>query len=168
VRSLGTFEHAQTDTCAVAAQRYGGSIEIAIADTGIGILGSLSPAFPDLKNDADALEMALRPGISRVSAAEAGDSEWGNSGFGLYVLSELGRRAGFFCLLSGRGSVKLPLVEGKDEIPHQFTGTFIRLEVEKPKGKNFEGFIQQIIEKGERETAASPFLRRASKSTKSF
>jgi hypothetical protein len=66
------------------------------------------------------------------------------------------------------GFVKLPLVEGKDEIPHQFTGTFIRLEVEKPKGKNFEGFIQQIIEKGEREAATSAFLRRASKSTKSF
>ena len=161
------FEHAQTHTCAVAAQRYGGSIEIAIADTGIGILGSLGQAFEDLKNDDDALEMALRPGISRISAAEAGDNEWGNSGFGLYVLSELGRRTGSFALLSGRGYVKLPLPKGAAAVPSEFTGTFLRLEVEKPKGKNFETFIREIIEEGERKAAISPFPRRASKSTRS-
>jgi hypothetical protein len=162
------FEHAQTDTCALAAQRYGGSIEIAIADTGVGILGSLRQTFRDLQDDAEALGMALRPGVSRVPAEEAGDEDWGNSGFGLYVLSEIGRRAGSFLLLSGRAYVKLARSGATDTVPSRFTGTFLKLEVERPKGKNFEGFIQEIIKEGERAAATLPSPRRASKSTGSI
>ncbi len=160
------FEHARIDTCAIAAQRYGGSIEVAIADTGIGILRSLRERFEDLPSDPDALEMALQPGVSRVAATD--DSGWGNSGFGLYVLSELGRQAGSFDLLSGRGHIRLPSSSSKTSVPTQFSGTFLRLELKKPKGKNFESFIREIIEEGERKAASSPFPRRASKSTRSF
>src|SRR5258708_39580502 len=64
------FEHARIDTCAIAAQRYGGTIEVAIADTGLCILRSLRERCEDLSSDPDELEMALQPGVSRVAATD--------------------------------------------------------------------------------------------------
>jgi hypothetical protein len=150
----------------LSAQRYGSSIEIAIADRGIGILGSLGQLFKDLKSDAQALDLALKPGVSRVRIADAGDDEWSNSGFGLYVLSQLGRRTGSFMLLSGKGYVRLPH-DGTFPFWSQFTGTFLGLQVQRPKGQNLGQFIEQIIAEGEEKAASSDFPRRASKSTKS-
>ena len=82
------FEHAETDSCTVMAQRLPNrTAEIAIFDTGIGIYHSLSTAH-ECHNVDEALRFALQPGTSRVTGNQA-EHRWDNSGFGLYILSEL-------------------------------------------------------------------------------
>lgn len=59
---------ANTVGCIIAAQHYPKkrTIEIAIADPGIGFLGSLNAAFPNMKDDIAAIKMGLAGNSGRI------------------------------------------------------------------------------------------------------
>jgi hypothetical protein len=94
------FEHADVDGCIIMGQKYASHVvEIAVLDVGRGIYASLREGYPNLER-ARALMRAVEPGISLTRSVARKGSDL-NAGFGLYVLSELGRRHGEFKLWSG-------------------------------------------------------------------
>ncbi len=159
------FEHAQIDRCVLCAQKStDGAVELAVVDQGRGIRRSLEERF-SLETDEEALRMALRPGITRTASAEPEDP-WANSGFGLFVLSELGRELGVFRVVSGVVGIHSLNGEFRSETA-AFGGTAIQLRVRRPKGVNLGDFIESIIARGELACEAS-FAPRASKSTRTL
>lgn len=143
------FEHAMTDSCTLMAQKYMGTqVELAVVDFGRGIHASLSEAFSGITPD-EALRAAVRPGISR-SVREEGRGKWENTGFGLYVLSELGRQGGSFRLWSG--AHRLTADEGEDATCASATllaGTAIQLRVSTADADHFPNNLAAIVGKGE-------------------
>lgn len=162
------FEHAGTDLCLVSAQRWNDeTVEMAILDEGRGIRASLAERHV-FRDDLSALQAALRAGVSRA-AIGAEDEFWANSGFGLYVLSELGRRLGSFTLCSGQAVVRTGSENGSGLLPCDFAGTAVRLRLKRPKGENLETLIQAIIREGESAADGDPKTApRASRSTRAL
>lgn len=142
------FEHAGAEECSLMAQRWSNGVcEIAIADRGRGILASLQETH-SVRTDADALALAIRPGITRVK----GDGP--NIGFGLYVLSSLGARYGLF---SAASNTKLLQVSGAGQTLSDLTfrGTAIQLRIRIPEGQYPFDVLERIVEDG-KAVAASP------------
>ncbi len=159
------FEHAETDRCVLCAQKCeDGAIELAVLDQGRGIRRSLEEQF-QFTGDAEALRNALHPGVSRSLSTDPGNP-WGNSGFGLYVLSELGRELGVFRVVSGQAALRLTGSETHEESA-ALCGTAIQLRLRRPKGVNLANYIEAIIARGE-SVSASGASSRASKSTRNF
>ena len=161
------FEHAETDHCTVLAQRYSnGWAEIAIADEGIGIYGSLRKSVA-LHNVDEALEMAVKPGISRVTQQDR--EEWDNSGFGLFLLSELGRELGEFMLASNGRYVQIhrhisPPAFDSVQVP----GTAIKLLIDLDGAEYFPNRLQQLVQRGEQaQYSETGIAKTASKRSKS-
>lgn len=158
-----TFEHGATDQSVVCAQRWkDGEVELGIVDRGRGVRRSLAERM-ETPSDAEALALAIQPGISR-SADVADPDEWANSGFGLYVLSELGRLCGSFAICSGTAAIAVEAGTAANR-DYAFSGTAVCLRMKKPKGANFDQLLQEIVARGEEMSAASEFPRRASKSS---
>ncbi|KZM42673.1 hypothetical protein OA92_11740 [Marinomonas sp. SBI22] len=142
------LEHSGSDSCFICGQRWvNGQSEIAIIDEGNGIHKTLSTAY-ELK-EKNALVDAIKPGVSRTQNMSERENIYKNSGFGLYVLSELGNSFGWFCV--GSGLRKLRCEKGNkvdSELP--FEGTFVGIHLNKPP-LNFDGVLQDIISVGEEE-----------------
>ncbi len=156
------FEHGSTK-----AQRYSNRIELSIVDCGQGVRRSLGQRFI-LSSDVEALQLAIKPGVSGAEPLARDETgEWANSGFGLYVLSEVGKSTGGFMICSGSGALRFS-TKSEWVADYKFPGTAVRLTISKPPGKNFEDLINQIIAEGEKLVAASSGPRRASKSTSTF
>lgn len=159
------FEHAEIDTCAVYAQKWtNGFIETAIVDRGIGIHASLLPRLK-LASDAEALRAAITPGVSSKRGKDHG--VWSNSGFGLYILSELGKQLGIFTLCSGITGLR---AEGghlseEDHIA-SFTGTAVGLKIRQLASSEFSKLIQKIADEGEAQALGRGESVRASKSSR--
>ena len=160
------FEHARIGECMLAGQQYSnGRVQIGIVDNGCGILSSLKERF-DVKSDSEALSYALKPGISR-SVLTDDDNQWSNSGFGLYVLSELGRRTGYFSITSGSAILRVTSTAGDTVGPACHAGTAVNIIFRKLHGTNLAEHIKQIIEEGEKQSIPGIGTPRASKSSKS-
>jgi hypothetical protein len=142
------FEHSGADSCFVCGQRWvNGKAEIAIIDEGIGVFNSLSAAYTITENDI--LSHAIKPGVTRTHGMSKDENIYGNSGFGLYVLSELGSSFGWFSLGSGEKKITYKkCVLSQIDLP--FQGTFVGLHLESTP-KNFAGVLQDIIASGEDE-----------------
>lgn len=141
------FEHAETDRCVFCAQKcFDGSIELAVIDQGRGIRRSLEERL-QFASDEEALRVALRPGVSRNPSKDT-ENPWGNSGFGLFVLSEIGRELGTFRVVSGQAGLHLSGNETCAETA-AFGGTAIQLRFLRPKGANLANYIESIIARGE-------------------
>jgi hypothetical protein len=141
------FEHAGVDECFIQGQRMtSGVIEVAILDEGCGIRTSLSKAYPT-SSDNEALDSCILPGVSSRSR-DLEESE--NSGFGLYVLSEIGRCFGRFVLCSGKASLKLskrnPPAKDEADVP----GTLVSLRLDQPP-RNMQALLEDIVMRGEEE-----------------
>ena len=146
------FEHAETDSCALMAQKYANDdVEIAIADRGVGVLSSMRRAHK-LSSAIDALRLAIRPGMSGTVEVEQ-SGPWDNSGFGLYVLSQLGRQHGSFAITSSGASLIIGFGEESAVIANT-PGTVIKLRVSVSDAEYFPNRLQQIVDEGEREVAA--------------
>lgn len=159
------FEHAEIDRCVLCAQKSSDkSVELAVIDQGHGIRHSLEQRF-GFDNDEEALRAALRPGISRRALVDT-DDPWANSGFGLFVLSELGRELGIFRVISGSAGMVSFNGEFHSEAA-QFDGTAIQLRIRRPKGVNLGDFIDSMISRGEAANGTS-LPRRASRSTRTI
>jgi hypothetical protein len=157
------FEHADTDRCVVCAQRTSdGNIELAVIDQGRGIRRSLAERLT-LASDEEALRAAIQAGVSR-SPSDDPDNPWGNSGFGLFVLSELGRELGVFRVVSGQAGLHLTDGESRTE-GASFDGTAIQLRLRRRPGTSLVDFIESVITRGE-SVPGGKLRPRASQSTR--
>ncbi|MCK5091023.1 MAG: hypothetical protein KAR30_00730 [Gammaproteobacteria bacterium] len=156
------FEHAEINECFMMAQKWSnGFAEIAIADQGIGLSESLSNSH-DVKDARDAINLAIQPGISSDDSEE-NDDAWQNTGFGLFVVSQLGSQLGIFAL----GSDNTILFSDKENtlwntVP--INGTAVKLRVNTNDAEYFPNILQRIVDDGERKAQEiSGAKKRASK-----
>jgi hypothetical protein len=161
------FEHSHCNECILGGQAYkDGRVLVGIVDHGRGLRASLSEKYV-VPNDIEALKLAIKPGISRSKIDESDENPWSNSGFGLYVLSELGRITKYFSIASGDSLLHLsPMAVGCKGVCHN--GTAVNIIFEKPHGTNLEHVINDIIAKGERLAKQSGLPVRASKSSRTI
>lgn len=137
-------EHSTATTIWYCAQYWPAKnlVELAILDEGIGIRQSLAEnPIHKHTHELHALRASIRRGVTRyvprptdISDMSAWDTQsYGldphfveNSGWGLYVISEIARRTGTFVLISNNVGV---ILEGKKEtlLGTTFSGTAIRI-----------------------------------------
>lgn len=159
------FEHSGADECFVSAQKWSSDVvEMAVVDEGMGIRASLAGVV-DSSSDAGALEAAIKPGVTRSARGAPGDDEHGNTGFGLYVLSEFGRCFGRFTLVSGSGCIRVG-AGGAAEAAAPFSGTAVGLRLDKLP-HSFEGTLEDIVSEGEKSAASEGRKEGASKESRS-
>ena len=111
--------------------------------------------------------LAHMPGITS-GGDPANGNEWDNSGFVLYVTSEIGKRFVNFSILS---SNKLLLNAGRNnpikDVP--LHGTIVKLKVNTNSGDYFPNILKQTIGEGEKIALnISGSIKTASKMSKSF
>lgn len=155
------FEHSQVNECYICGQRWvDGRAEIAIIDEGFGISNSIRTAY-NIESDMQALEMAILPGTTRTIKLTEQQNTYDNSGFGLYILSNLAASFGWFVI--GSGNATLIGLENTNRISQRlsFSGTFFGMQLNSYP-KNFRSVLQDIISEGEREIGQSDALRKAS------
>ncbi len=159
-----SFEHGNVAECTVTAQRWvNGDAEIAIADEGIGVYNSLAKTGL-YSTPEKAIEACLMPGVSSFSVT--GDSEWANSGFGLYVVSELGRRFGAFQIISSGRRISYDGTR-QETAQTQVLGTFVKMRVSTADAEFFPNILQQIVAEGEEIAKTLPgSVKTASKMSK--
>lgn len=167
------FEHSRAERCILCAQKYRGQngyeIELAVIDRGVGIATTLKENTEiEFKENADALRLSIQPGVSRVMLSpdvNDNDNPWQNSGFGLYVLSEIGKRTGEFFLISGDSGLYCCSNDVQD-IGKAFDGTAMKLVINRPTGISLDDLIERIIEDGEAISGSTGSVRKASGSTR--
>ena len=140
------FEHAGVSECYFCGQSwYNGVVEICIVDEGAGITSTLRESH-EIESDGAALELAVMPGVSRVNRKSESFNFYDNSGFGLYVLSEVGAQYGMFALGSGT-AVYTGVPEIRRVDPFDFCGTFFGLIINRPMDR-FAEDLSRIIAAG--------------------
>lgn len=149
------IEHSQSDEFSVCGQYYPtkGVVEIALMDCGIGIRRGLL-ANPHIKvtSDYEAITKALVPGISGKhfkGMENQRKTEWSNSGFGLFMTSQICRRGGQFVIGSGADAVVI-IGNEKSRVPFGFEGTFIGMELNVRNLPKLIGLLENLRKKGER------------------
>jgi anti-sigma regulatory factor (Ser/Thr protein kinase) len=158
------FEHSGASECFVCGQRWSnGAAELVVVDEGIGISRSLRAAY-EISDDQEALKQAIRPGVSRTANLSPEQNIYDNSGFGLFVLSEIGSNFGWFLLGSGQSKL---LGEGKacSTSISSFDGTYVGLRLNKTPS-DMIGLLQDIISAGEEEAGLHGIAKKASAMSK--
>lgn len=155
-----TYEHAEADRSWICGQYWPSydKAEIGIIDEGIGIFESLTQNLAHKKYITDnktALQWALKAGISesfRPSKKDGGDDKWANSGYGLYMASEICKYLhGSFLLMSYGNYIMVK--DNKTDIGETlFEGTAIRMVIPTDNIKNAKDIIGHIANKGESES----------------
>jgi anti-sigma regulatory factor (Ser/Thr protein kinase) len=102
------IEHAQSEHGGIICAQYykkSNSIRIGIADTGVGIKSTITKSHV-AKTDLDAIQLALRPGITGTTRKEGGTEQ--NAGAGLFFIKSIANvNRDFFVMYSGNGFYKL-------------------------------------------------------------
>lgn len=141
------FEHGEAKSCYVMGQRWqNGYAELAILDLGKGIKNALSKNF-SIDSTKKALQLAILPGIS--SGNTQSNDYYANSGFGLYVTSQLCKLYGKFALCSSEGMLKVQNGKSDSYLETPPVGTLVRLRMKIPNGYYFPNVKQKIISEGE-------------------
>jgi hypothetical protein len=128
-------------------------VEVAILDGGVGVRSALqgNPHL-EIEDDEHALHLALLPGVSgRAFAGKRRDpyDHWANSGFGLFMTSNICREGGGFVIASGKASLKLD-GEEKSSGPVDMPGTALRLTFRPSKLGAIESRLSELSKTGER------------------
>ncbi|MFM2399414.1 MAG: hypothetical protein RL341_1571 [Pseudomonadota bacterium] len=136
------------------AQRWdNGEAEVVIADHGIGIHKSLSQVHA-VQSEEESLRLSLKPGISS-GASRATGGVWDNTGFGLYVISQLGVRYGAFSLISSQRVLANPTSPAP--LPSiALGGTIVKLRVSTRDAEYWPNILANIVRGGEAEAALIP------------
>lgn len=151
------FEHSESrhvDYCAQYWPSYH-KVEIAIADSGIGLRQSLAEnPYVETSTDSDAIQQALMPAISSKNYRGAlvdTDDPWHNSGFGLYMISRMCRLGGEFLICSGDHGIRLD-DSGKThvELGHHCSGTAVRMILNTERLGDLKGMLAKFRDDGHR------------------
>lgn len=147
-------EHSESDDFSVCGQYWpaSGEVELAIFDNGIGIKRGLSTnPHISVENDYHALQMALLPGISGKSFEGARiekKTEWTNSGFGLFMTSQICRRGGEFIIGSGESALSL-IGDKKKDFAFGIGGTAIILAMKVSDLPRTHALLHSLSKRGE-------------------
>jgi len=150
-------EHSDSYKAWICGQYWSdGMAEIAIVDEGIGIKNSLQQNATHrkyIKTDEDALKCAIKAGISQAFQPEKvnkSDDPWANSGFGLYMASEICKElGGSFCLATGNKYINIHS-DGKTRIGDtDFRGTAVKIAISTSEISNSQAIISKIAKHGE-------------------
>lgn len=146
-------EHGKVNEAWICAQNWNNKniAEIAILDNGIGYKESLCKKYGKIiNNDEDAIRLALKPGVTEsYNNIHALEEE--NSGFGLYVASQLCNELnGSFTILSGDTFLKRN--NGAVTIRKSYhQGSVISMSIDTTKRFNYNELLSKIVDRGERE-----------------
>lgn len=103
------LEHAESPQGAILAAQYypvNKVIRIGVADTGLGIKNTIRNAYPQVKNDIEAIRLALMPGVTGTTSKEGGTER--NAGAGLFFVKSIAKvNRDFFVIYSGDAMYKL-------------------------------------------------------------
>lgn len=168
-------EHAESNTAWICGQYWNdNTAEIAILDEGIGIKSSLQKNKKHceyIKTDEEALQWAIKAGISQAfqpSRMNKADDAWSNSGFGLYMVSQICKELdGSFCLASGNKYVKLDSDRGIEVKDTFLCGTAAKITISTSYINKATEIIKRVSAQGEHEarTIRNAF-KKASKTSK--
>jgi hypothetical protein len=140
-----------------------GTVEVAIADAGIGIKRSLNRnPKTAVGSDEEANKVALLPGVSgNVNAGKGAQYDhWQNSGYGLYMAHRLCGLGGKFSIVSGDNG--LSIVDGLRVVDSaHFTGTAVRLCINTKTLYNLNERLSEFRNDGAK---IAKYLKRAGKS----
>jgi len=170
------LEHAASQVGAFACAQYYKNtkrVSIGVADAGIGIQASMSRSHP-VRSSLEAIELALRPGITGTTARYGG-TEY-NAGAGLFFTKAIARASrNFFVIYSGDGLFKLrkgssrvePVIQAdpkmdpatwRNEMP-TWPGTVTGIDVSLEAGRTFAQLMSAIGDVYHREVAADKKAR---------
>ena len=161
------YEHSKTDYIYVWGQYWRtGTIELAILDNGIGILSTLKRKYPNLSNEEDAIKKSLVAGVS-CADFDIAKNKYGNSGFGLYVISELAKKYGSFFIASKNCAIQF--LHGQRFIYNTSpAGTLICIRIDNISSRDYEREIDGIISTGRVTAAQGEYPISPSKQTLSY
>jgi hypothetical protein len=146
------FEHSEAKSCFVFAQslpNLGRVAEIAVVDAGCGILETLSRVLPKGATADQSVREAIRPGVTSNATPDSQDP-YQNTGFGLYVMSELAKRcSGEFVLWSSDVRLELNAASGLRTKAAPFHGTAVKVRVTPTEGTDFENILTAIRHDGD-------------------
>lgn len=154
------MEHGTGDTMWVTGQYWPmrDTVELSIFDNGVGILKSLqrNEKFSDIDDDLKALRLAVLPSTSGAHkdggttsiGAETSDDAWKNSGFGLYVTSQLARRKGHFVIGSGLKFLRIGS-NRYEKGEFALSGTYVSMNFSVADLQRAATEVNTIVEKGE-------------------
>ena len=166
------YEHSDVNEVTYAAQKWPRHdlVEIAIADNGCGIVGSLGKKFSE--TDEKLLELACKPGITAGSNHRifGTANDWSNTGYGLYMMKRLTTAFnGSLLLCSGKKAIKFKNVAGNETetvYETEYKGTCLGLRFSTDTGYDFENIRDRIIDEGQREAAEiEGAIKKASRSS---
>jgi hypothetical protein len=148
-------EHSQSSRVLYCGQYWPAKneVEVAILDEGIGIARSLRDN-PHLRvnQDVEALRLSVLPGISGKAWAGANvdhSDKWSNSGFGLYVVSELCKRGGEFDIVSGEAALCITK-DSRKSVSSCHSGTALKIKINTENLRSIAASLALIVSKGER------------------
>jgi hypothetical protein len=154
-------EHSRAENFSLCAQYWPSlrKVALAIKDDGRGIRESLSEN-PHLRieSDEDALNLALQPGVSGTAFAGAyidPDDAWANSGYGLYMTSNICREGGSFFITSGSKGIYFS--ENKHRILETpVSGTALNLALNIDRVQSLQSMLESYRSKASDKGAQSP------------
>ena len=154
-------EHSNSDTIWYCAQYWPSYdlVELAILDEGIGIRKSLSDNIAyhnQIDSDLDAIQLALKPGISgtfRGDSQPITNNEWDNSGYGLYMVSQMcAELDASFIVASGDAAIRIRKEESSIVQECKKTkvhGTAIQIRIKPSHTTDYDKIRRIILQRGE-------------------
>lgn len=144
------LEHSESESFWYAGQYWPskGIVEVAVLDEGIGMKNSfLKNKKLSVDNDEEAIKLSVEPGISRSGIGREARYEYDNSGFGLYMITNLCKMGGDIAICSGNTCL---LINDKTCINYKtsFGGTAIRLRLNSCKMGNKSDIMKTLAVKG--------------------
>lgn len=131
------YDHSKSKQLCFAGQYWPNRdlVEISILDEGSGIANTLkrNKNFV-IESDKDALELSLKPGVTKSLNTKKSSDIYSNQGFGLFMTSKICEIAGDFSICSGDKC--LLIKDGESNFNEcSFNGTVIRLRLKPSKIK---------------------------------
>lgn len=158
------LEHSTANEIWSAGQYWqrNNTVELVILDNGVGIRNTITKNIhlrEHINNDLQAIQYAMLPGLSGVAFERKGKNppDYGypeNSGYGLYVTSEICRNNGEFLIASGDSYLRLtPTKRKRRKIYHQGTAISLKMNLDSIN----EISVLDIVRKGEELAKKLPY-----------
>ena len=149
----------------VAAQRMdnmdGQSLQVAVADTGVGIFDAMIEKHSKLRDNREALEKALWPRISGTFVEGLSGSQQ-NAGLGLFFISEMAKLTGGRLLLASRDAALVLTADPEAGDNHDmrflkpdglgYPGTLVAFELPVESVGNYDDLIETIQKRARERT----------------
>lgn len=144
-------EHSESKIYYLACYKSDNEFAFKVVDKGITIKESLNrnPRF-DIYDDKSAVSFAVKPGITRSYKRDPyRDDVWQNSGFGLYMVSSLMKKLGYFELKSGSGKIIVMKDKENDLMSiNKIIGTEVLIVIDRRININISETLKELSTKG--------------------